>query len=260
MEKVCDSCPSNDIKIVLGDWNAKVGREEIYQGLIGKHSMHLNTNNNGQRLVDFAAENNMVVSSTCFPHKEIYKQTWRSPDGKTNNQIDHILIDKRKASSMLDVKSCRGANSDSDHCLVRGKYRCKIAYNKHEPNRKTRRFHKDALREVSMVRRFQQQLEEEFGKLGTEQVTEGESHIEEDWKELKEVIKEAGEQIIRYKPRPDRRGWFDDECFRALEVKSAAYKKWIYRPTRAKTLEYERLRKISHKVCKSKKRTHMDIV
>jgi hypothetical protein len=54
---------------VLGDWNAKVGREEIYQGLIGRHSMHLNTNNNGHRLVYFAAAKNMVVSSTCFPRK-----------------------------------------------------------------------------------------------------------------------------------------------------------------------------------------------
>jgi exonuclease III len=87
--EVYDSNPSNDIKIVLGDWNAKVGRKEIYKGLIGKHSMHLNTNNHGQRLVDFAAKG-MVVSSTCFPHKEIHKQTGRFPDGKTNNQIDHI--------------------------------------------------------------------------------------------------------------------------------------------------------------------------
>jgi hypothetical protein len=105
---------------VLGDWNAKVGREEIYQGLIGKHSMHLNTNNNEQRIVDFAPAKYMVVSLTCFPHREIQKQTWRSPDGKTNNQIDQILIDK---SSMLDVNSCRGASSDSEHYLVRGKYR-----------------------------------------------------------------------------------------------------------------------------------------
>jgi hypothetical protein len=79
-EEVYDLCPSNDIKIVLGDWNAKVGREEIYQGLILRHSMHLHTNNNGQRLVDFAAAKNMVVSSTYFPHKEIHKQTWRSLD------------------------------------------------------------------------------------------------------------------------------------------------------------------------------------
>jgi hypothetical protein len=51
VEEVYDSCPSNDMQMVLGDWNAKVGREEIYQELIYKHSMHLNTNNNGQRLV-----------------------------------------------------------------------------------------------------------------------------------------------------------------------------------------------------------------
>jgi hypothetical protein len=86
VEEVYDACPSNDIKMLLGDLSANVGREEIYQGLIGRHSMHLNTNNKGQNPVEFAAAKNMVVSSTCSPHKEIHKQTWRSPDGKTNNQ------------------------------------------------------------------------------------------------------------------------------------------------------------------------------
>jgi hypothetical protein len=33
----------------------------------------------------------------------------------------------------------------SDHFLVRGKYRCKVAHNKHEPNRKTKKLHIDAL-------------------------------------------------------------------------------------------------------------------
>jgi len=108
VEEIYDSFRSNDIKIVLRDWNAKVGREEIYQGVIGRHSRYLNTNNNGQRLVHFAAAKNMVVSSTCSPHKEIHKQTWRSPDGKTNTQMDHILIDKRNANSMLDVNHVGG--------------------------------------------------------------------------------------------------------------------------------------------------------
>jgi hypothetical protein len=253
-----DSCRSNDIKIVLGDWNAKVGREEIYQGLIRRHRIHLNCSNNGQKLVGFVAAKNMVVTSACFPHKEIHKQTWGSPDGKTNNQNDHILIDKRNASSMLDVKSCRGASSDCDHYLVRGRYRCKIANSKYGPNKTTRRFHTDALREASMVTRFQQQLEEEFGKLQSEKATKEESQIEEDWKKLKEVIKEAAEQTIRYQPKPDRKGWSDDESRKALEKKNAAYKKWIDRPTRAKRLEYERLRKIAHKTCKNRKRTYMD--
>jgi hypothetical protein len=85
-----------------------------------------------------------------------------------------------------------------------------------------------------------------------------ESYIYEDWKQLKEVIIEAAKQTIKYQPKLDRRGWFGDECRRTLDEKNAAYKKWIDRPTRTKTLEYERLQKVAHKICQNKKRTHMD--
>jgi hypothetical protein len=44
--------------------------------------------------VDFAAAEVVMVLSICCPNKEIHKQTWRSPDGQTNNQCDVILIDK----------------------------------------------------------------------------------------------------------------------------------------------------------------------
>jgi hypothetical protein len=113
----------------------------------------------------------------------------------------------------------QGASSDSDHILVRGRYRCKIAYSKYEPNRTTRKFHVDALREASMARRFQLHLEKEFRKLETERVTEEESHIKEDWTHLKEIITEAAEQAIGYQPKIGTREWFDDECRGTLEEK-----------------------------------------
>ena len=91
LEETYDSYPSNDIKILTGDLNAKIGREEMYQSIIGKHSLHLSTNDNGQRIVNFASEKNMVIASTLLPRKDIHKQTWKSPDGVTINQIDHIL-------------------------------------------------------------------------------------------------------------------------------------------------------------------------
>jgi hypothetical protein len=62
---------------------------------------------------------------------------------------------------------------------------------------------------------------------------------------------EAAGQTTGNQPKPDRRGWFDDECGKALEEKNAAYKKWIDRPTRAKRMEYERLLKIVHKIVKT---------
>jgi len=53
-----------------------------------------------------------------FPQRNIHKYTWTSPDGKTHQQIDHILIDRRRHSSILDVRYFRGAECDSDHYLV----------------------------------------------------------------------------------------------------------------------------------------------
>jgi len=49
-------------------------------------------NDNGVRIINFATSKNLVVKSMMFPHRYIHKYTWTSPDGKSHNQIDHILI------------------------------------------------------------------------------------------------------------------------------------------------------------------------
>jgi len=73
-----------------------VGRENIFKLTIGNESLHQDSNYNGVRIVKFATSKNLVVKSTMFPHRNIRKYTWTSPDGKTHNQIDHILIDTRR--------------------------------------------------------------------------------------------------------------------------------------------------------------------
>jgi hypothetical protein len=71
-----------------------------------------------------------VLSSTMFLHRNIHKYIWTSRDGKTHNQIDHILIDRRWHSSILDIRSCRGADCDTDHYLVAVKVRERLAVSK----------------------------------------------------------------------------------------------------------------------------------
>jgi len=61
---------------------------------------------------------NLVVRNKNFPHRNIHKYTCTSPDGKTHNQIEHILIDRRWHLSVLDLRSFRGADCDTDHYLV----------------------------------------------------------------------------------------------------------------------------------------------
>jgi hypothetical protein len=91
------------MKILLGDFSAKVGREDIFKPATGNESLHEISNDNGVRIVNFAALKNLTVRSTMFPDRNIHKVTWTSPDGKTHNQIDHIMIDRRRHSSMLHV-------------------------------------------------------------------------------------------------------------------------------------------------------------
>ena len=101
--------------------------EQVFKPTIGKESLHQDSNDNVLRIVNFAKSKNLVVTSTMFPHRNIHKYTWNSPDGKTHNQIDHVLIDRRWQSSVLDVRSFRGADCDTDHYLVIAKVREKIS-------------------------------------------------------------------------------------------------------------------------------------
>jgi hypothetical protein len=80
--------------MLLGDLNAKVGREDIFKPTIGNQSLHEISNDNGVRVVNFATSKNLIAKSTMFPHHNIHKYTWTSADGKTHSQIDHILIDR----------------------------------------------------------------------------------------------------------------------------------------------------------------------
>jgi len=93
-----------NIKIVLGDLNAKIGKERIYHNVAGVHSLHEHSNDNGSRLANFALGKGLIIKSTMFPRKDIYKYTWVSPDGRHNNQIDHVLINNRFRNSITTVE------------------------------------------------------------------------------------------------------------------------------------------------------------
>ena len=61
-----------------------------------------------------------------FLQRNIHKYTGPLLTGKTHNQIDHVLIDRRWNSSILDVRSFMGTDCDTDHCLVVAKVGGKI--------------------------------------------------------------------------------------------------------------------------------------
>jgi hypothetical protein len=71
--------PRYNMKIVLGDFNANVGRENIFKLTIRNESLHEICNDNVVRVVNFATSKNFVVKSTMFPHHKIHKYTSLKP-------------------------------------------------------------------------------------------------------------------------------------------------------------------------------------
>jgi hypothetical protein len=85
---VFDQFPGYNMKILLGDFNANVGREDIFKPTIGNESSHEISNDNGVIVVHIATAKNLVVITTMFPHRSIHKYTWTSPDrGDTTRLI-----------------------------------------------------------------------------------------------------------------------------------------------------------------------------
>jgi hypothetical protein len=115
------------MKILLGNFNAEVRRENILKPTIGNEMLHQDLNDSGVRIVNFATSKNLVLKRTMLLHRNIRKYNWNSPVGKTHNQIVHILIDWRWRSIILDVRCFKGADCDTDHHLVVSKVRERLA-------------------------------------------------------------------------------------------------------------------------------------
>jgi hypothetical protein len=88
-------------------------------------SSHGITNDNRAGIANSSITKNLYVKSSTFPYRSIHNYTWIS-DGKTQYQTDHVLIDKRWNSNIVDVQSFRG----TDHCLVDAEDRDRLSVSK----------------------------------------------------------------------------------------------------------------------------------
>jgi len=100
--------------------------ERNYSNRHMNEDLHQDSDDKGVRIVNFATSKYLFINRTMLLHRDIHKNTWTSTDGKTQNQTDRILIDRRWHSNILDVRSFRGAEYDTNHCLVVAKLWVKI--------------------------------------------------------------------------------------------------------------------------------------
>ena len=112
LQDLLELTPKKNVLFIIGDWNTKVGRQEI-PGVIGKFGFGVQ-NEAGQKLI--------VLPRECTGHSKhplptkLY--TWISPDDQYQNQIDYILCSQRWRSSKQSAKTRLRADCGSDYELL----------------------------------------------------------------------------------------------------------------------------------------------
>ena len=85
LQDLLELTPKKDVLFIIGDWNAKVGSQEI-PGVPGKFGLGVQ-NQASQSLTEFSQENALVIANTLFQQHKRRLYTWTSPDGQHRNQI-----------------------------------------------------------------------------------------------------------------------------------------------------------------------------
>ena len=80
LQDLLELTPQKDVLFIIGDWNAKVGSQEL-PGVTGKFRLGVQ-NEAGQKLTEFCQENALVIANTLFQQHKRRLYTWTSPDGQ----------------------------------------------------------------------------------------------------------------------------------------------------------------------------------
>lgn len=190
LDRTYGECPKHDVKIVLGDANAQVGNETFLSTVVGKESFHPRSNDNGLRLVNFAAARGMAICSTFFARKRIRKHTWRHPSGESVSQIDHVLVDGRHFSDVMDVRSYRGPNIDSDHYLVVSRIRARLSTVLTPRTARTARLNIQRLSSNDVAVEYTRKLDERIN----ENTPTG--NLDEQWGALQSIVSTTATEVI----------------------------------------------------------------
>ena len=115
-----------DVLLLVGDLNARVGyNNKNRESAMEKHGVG-DLTNNGERVINLWGDNKLIIGGTRLMHRNIHKLTRTSSDGRTQSQVDHIIINSKWRGSLQDVRAMRNANVGSDHNLLVAKMTLKL--------------------------------------------------------------------------------------------------------------------------------------
>ena len=220
---------------MMGDLNAQVGSSnENWETVMGTQGLGT-MNDNGERFAELCGNHDLVIGGTLFPHLNIHKITWVSPDRRTQNQIDHIAISGKWKNSLLDVRNRRGADVYSDHHLLTGLMRIKLStHRKREPTA-PKRFDIAKLKDSVTTQNFTQNVREIVSSN-----RQADEDISQKWRTVSNAMQKAGERTIGFRNN-ERKEWISDDTWKIIEERK--YWKGVVNSTNDSVIKNEATQK-----------------
>ena len=217
LQATLEEIPQHDMTILMGDMNARVGSDNTgRERTMGKEGVGEMTDN-GERLVNLCEENDLVIGGTLFPHRRIHKLTWTSPDGRTQNQIDHIIINGKWRRSLQDVRVMRQADVGSDHNLLVAKVKLKLRQAK-KKNMQNRRYDVSKLKNPQVKQEFSLELKNRFHILQNEAALTIDS--------FNQAMRDTGEKVLGFRQNK-KKEWISKETIDKIEERREVKKKLL---------------------------------
>ncbi|XP_067124356.1 craniofacial development protein 2-like [Centruroides vittatus] len=239
LEDEISKIPRENVKILMGDFNAQIGKEKSVWNIVGKYPAHKRTNQNGLRLIELCKAFNLKLMSTNFKKLPRKQKTWRSPNPELGEfQIDHVAIFKQNQKEILNVKVKKGINFETNHYLT--KIKTKLIPRRKIP-RKTQK--------IKTIDRTK--LQEESSRF--RQMTKDIVNICSQFSLSN--ITSATEKLAPLK-RSRKHRWWNAECDEALDNRIHTWRKWYSNKTQENYNTVKETRKSTAKILRNAKRMY----
>ena len=129
LDKYKKECKDHEVNIVMGDFNAKVGRGR-HKDIVGSEGLG-EMNGRGGKLMEWCEQNDKIIMNTWFTKHPRKLWTWKRPGRITRNQIDYITVNRRFRITVRDIRTHPEADCNSDHNMLVGKIKVKLQRLKH---------------------------------------------------------------------------------------------------------------------------------
>ena len=203
-------CKSQEVKVVMGDLNAKVGSERRGTA-VGPFGLG-QCNERGELWADWCEEKDLVILNTWYKQHPRRLWTWKRPGDTWRNQIDYIAVNRRFRNTVTKTRTYPGADCNSDHVPVIATVRIKLK-KLIKPKTEPKLDLAILLRNKDLQKRYELEVKNRFDSLGEENW----DNVDQTWEAIRTITTETAQKLIPKKEKQPRNKWITQDILKLME-------------------------------------------